>query len=536
MSYDTGRVDKLLELAQRAVQKDDYSRALAILREASSLAPLRQDIRAMMAALLEETAFASEEPVRIRVEREEAAPPDSGEQAHAPGRARRVLVAGDEESPPHAGARQAQTAREKPWRGVAELPQPQVREIRAEEVGWHDNPVVFTEVDDGDDDAPPAMPERAVRIRAVERPREPRPEPRRTIDPPDSAPAERPPRTARMKPHSRAPRPRVEQDDDADIQSETLISRLKRAVAPDDPDSDDNPAEEANAELRRRRDQRAAAERRAKAAMREQEQLLEDEENEYAYEDRPVLGRFSRQSVAYAGVFSFIFLFVLVSSSLSYVKFFRQPGAAGAAKASTALPAAMQAAQLSSQDEGIIRLAEDYIKRERYDSAIELLAPKAGSDKGKPIHEPARILLASALFKKGAVMLRNTQENGGKVTAASEQKKLLASVDNYRKAAELVPDNAEYQLHLGNALFYCGTRLDDERTHSNLEDALSSINKAIELDRSDVRSYETLAWIYESLDKTAQARAAWTKFREMAPTKDDAQKASERLQNLSMAK
>ncbi len=502
MSTENERVEKLMEMAHRAVKKDDYGRALTILREAASLAPLRQDIRDMMSMLLEETHSGSGELIRVRDSREPAAaapnsePPARPSRSHAPAdfaQSGRTPRPSDrfEWGPPPQRARAAET-----------------RNTPNSDIQWPGVETFF---------GPPDPPETARPRRRVEMEEEPQ------AAPPARVPRPRPSEPQPLRDRNLDLASKLAEVGEEEEERPAVV-RLRRttpppAVEPVCGAEEDEPP----VPVRRRRPRPAAVE--------------EDEEEDFAPQGW-ITSRFSRlqsRTVAYASVFAAIVCFVGAASVMSYARFFRAErspvsGIASAQSAGEASPA-----RISEKDEQILRLGEDYLNRERFDSAIDLLAPVVGK-KDSPIHDTATNLLASAHFKKGANLLRHTQENAGRVTAPGEQKKLLDSVANYRRAAELAPENAEYQLHLGNALFYCGTRLGGDKAAGYLDDALAAVTKSIELDRSDARSQETLAWIYESMDKTTQARSAWTKFREMAPTKDDAQKATERLASLSMQK
>ena len=236
------------------------------------------------------------------------------------------------------------------------------------------------------------------------------------------------------------------------------------------------------------------------------------------------------RTAAWSVLFSGMVVFTLMASTVSYVQFFRAEDAPSARRTAQTTPSADG---LTAEDERKMVQANDFITGDKWDSAIELLNPLVKPDAPKPLLEKATDLLALAHFRKGEALLRNTA--GSQLAMPSEQQKLLDSVSNYRRAAELAPRKSLYQLHLGNSLYYAGTLLSGDKATGHLEEALSAVKKAIELDGKDPVAVETLAQIYERMEDKDQARAAWMRFREIAPTKDDARKAAERLSQLSMA-
>jgi tetratricopeptide (TPR) repeat protein len=174
------------------------------------------------------------------------------------------------------------------------------------------------------------------------------------------------------------------------------------------------------------------------------------------------------------------------------------------------------------RDEGVLRLADDYLARGRVDDAIDLLSSRLRSGKRTGPNNRHATILAKAHNAKGTQLL--------------ERNRLVESVDQYQKAVELDPRNALYVLHLGNAYFYCATMLEIKSSPKYYTKAIECLNRTIELDRKNVQAYQLLATIYEGLEKTSQARAALIRIREIAPSSHEARQAEQRLKTLSMAK
>ena len=277
--------------------------------------------------------------------------------------------------------------------------------------------------------------------------------------------------------------------------------------------------------------------RRQSAPIHEDEILSDDTEETNQISSSLQMAMTSRlrnvspRMAAWSMLVSSITLFMLIAGTVSYIQFFRPLSPTGSHFTAAATSST---AGINAEDENHILRANDFITADKWDSAIELLAPSVRPDTPKPLRERGMALLALAHNRKAEALLRNTA--GSKLAMPAEQQKLLDSVSNYRRAVELVPSNPQYQLHLGNALFYAGTLIPREKGNGYLEEALAVVKKSIELDPKDPLAAETLAQIYESMQDSQRAREAWMRFQEIAPTKDDAQKATERLNALSMAK
>jgi tetratricopeptide (TPR) repeat protein len=528
MNRRSDDVESLLALAREAVHDEEYADAVMHLRQAHSLAPLRQDIRQLLATILENTSVeampppepepfaATREPDEYEEEEEAVALPVQPPHVHvaeerAPasrpdfrasalmGRtsaSRRAIDDVDEaevaEDPADAdecprperfaarpfvdGLRARMFPRTKP-----ELAPAVLREARADEE------YEVPEEDEDYDDAPRPGLLRSFAIRISRRREEA-----------SAAAAGAPHRVTRSA-------AALQDEDDGTF-------RLYSELAARNPKREDKRDEEMPAP--------------AQPARRSRKSLPPEDE-EPADEPLFVTHRLAAQAIAYLLILSFFG----VSSGVSYVKFFRpeqlsmaeQPSKAekqALAKVDKATGAKTGTSKSSKTDEEVLRLGGEYIERGRIDDAIAMLEGalrSAGSVQQGKITE----LLASAYDTKGTKLL--------------ESNDLEKSAEFYQKARDLKPTRADYSVHLGNAYWYCGTLLAQNKSAGYLQKAADALTRAIELDRKNVLAYQRLATVYESLKQNKQAREAWVKIREIAPQSSEAELAQERLKTLSMA-
>ncbi len=536
-------VEELLEEAENAIHEQDTERALRLARQARAMAPMRPDVRERVAFLLEQVEAPPEAPSRrlsrrvIQPTIEEAPRPSrrqrrSAERAFANARIDEEDSSSDEDSPlpprrfsfASLGARTLSFLMgddEDADGEVPEEPKPRraPRETRK---------------------APVATPSRRSQV-TPSRGYEPEEEPiyQRQVTQTAAAPDEETPeavslpRSQRFEPPQPSPFvTRLRQN----AQQSSLANRLA--------DMDEETTDESPQRVRRRpppefedRPSAATITRRRSAPIYEDITLSDDGDNTSETSPPLQVAMASRlrsvppRVVAWSMLLSSISIFMMIAGTVSYVQFFRPMSSTGSRFTAAATSST---AGINAEDENHILRANEFITADKWDSAIELLAPSVRSDAPKALRERATALLALAHNRKGEALLRNTA--GSKLAMPAEQQKLLDSVSNYRRAVELTPSNSQYQLHLGNALYYAGTLMPPEKGSGYLEEALSVVKKSIELDPKDPLAAETLAQVYESMQDRDQAREAWMRFQEIAPTKDDAQKATERLNALSMAK
>ncbi|MBX7247253.1 MAG: hypothetical protein K1X53_17285 [Candidatus Sumerlaeaceae bacterium] len=223
-------------------------------------------------------------------------------------------------------------------------------------------------------------------------------------------------------------------------------------------------------------------------------------------------------------IFGFIFLFVASASGLSYYKFFQKAGAGQIASTAKDSGAGIQSSSKvtsSRTDDEMLKLAQQYVTRGRFDDAISMLSKASAQEQAGEIKEKTQALLVKAYDAKGTQYLKDS--------------KLADAAAAYEKAANLQPESADIALRLGNAYYYCGMMLDQSKSEQYFEKSLASLNKTLELDRNNLQAYERMATVYEGLRQNAQARAAWNKVIQIAPTSAAAQTAGERIKTLSMA-
>lgn len=458
MNRRTDDVDELLGLAREAVHDEEFAAALSYLREAHSIAPLRQDVRRLLATILEEASVEDaplpsypdpdEETATEEYQEEEAlADPETGED----------LEESDEAEMPETAAQ-------------IFSPAPVRRDFRAAALCGRDAPRTPLEIHE-----PMAV--------AVE----PQAEPVHVEETRTEGRSFFKPFTIKLVHKTQPPSPEP-------------AAPVRERI---------NPIVE-------------QPERKSRSGRTVKQPVIEEPMNDPDAADAIALhqSRMIAQAVAYGMMIGFLGL----SSGFSYYKFYHVPSPPKPTVVAVPKETAKASKSESSsrtQDE-IIRLARDYISRDRLNDAIALLEPAAKP--GSPVQQRDQVigLLASAYDARGTKLLETNQ--------------MEESISFYKKAQELMPTKADYAVHLGNAYFYCGTLLGGDKAQKYLEDAAAVLTRAIELDGNNVLAYQRLATVYESLKRTPQARAAWIKIREIAPKSSEAEIAEQRLQTLTMAK
>jgi|GEM_PF-6787204 len=533
-------VEELLEEAEEAIHAQDTERALRLARQARAMAPMRPDVRERVAYLLEQVEAPPETPSR-RPARRAVSPPV--EEAPRPSRRQRRSA-----ERAFAGER----IEEEDSFSDKDLPQPP-RRFSFASLGARTLSFLMGDDEDEEDEIPQEPKPRRVA-------RESRKAPvaasslRSTITPvPDYEPEEKPFRDREVmetlsvpdeEMHAPVSPPRSQSFEPS--QPSPFVTRLRRnaqqsSLANRLADMDEE-TEDTSPQRVRRRPPPEFEDRPAATAVTRRRNALADEDatasNDADNASPPLqvamasrLRSVHPRVVAWSMLLSSISIFMMIAGTVSYFQFFRPMSPTGSRFTAAATSST---AGINAEDENHILRANEFITADKWDSAIELLAPSVRKDAPKALRERATALLALAHNRKGEALLRNTA--GSKLAMPAEQQKLLDSVSNYRRAVEFAPSNSQYQLHLGNALYYAGTLIPLEKGSGYLEEALSVVKKSIELDPKDPLAAETLAQIYESMQDRQQAREAWMRFQQIAPTKDDVQKATERLNALSMAK
>lgn len=497
MNRRSDEVEELLDHARECVHREEFSRALSHLRRASALAPLRQDIKEILAALLEEVSSGPDEPVVYsevrRVEPEEASPRLAFEGAVSyhqdrPRRALQPQVDPDDDTAADEGDEEElaePVAKQERWlpffrQGHAEAeaePPPAIQASREEA------PVRFAKgrapagpgflqglmerftslTERQDDDEEPLIPAAPVVRR---RPRVPTP-------PVATASPEREEVTSfslfpdNTRPEKPAPRP-----------SRASLESPVREAAP----SIGLQLQEAFGEL-----------------------------------------VFGRKTWAPLAIYGCIFVWICLSGSISYYQYFRTSKAASnsvasaeAVKAEESVLPEKEASKTSRADEEIVKLGQHYIVQKRFDDAITLLAPAAEKSDSLPAIKKQ---LAAAYDGKGTFLLENN--------------KVKESAEMYKKATDTDSQNPDYKVRLGNAYFYCASMLGKDSAPDYYKKAVVTLKRAIEADKRNLAAYQRLASVYEQMEQVAQAKAAYGQIIKLAPRSTEAEEAGQRLKTLT---
>jgi tetratricopeptide (TPR) repeat protein len=537
MNRRTDDVEELLELARESIHREDFTSALKYLRRASSEAPLRQDIRQILAALLEEVSSGPDEPLvysearHFEDERDDELHSDSQFGSAAPAVERQT----------HAFAVRALN------QDLSEARQRTREALRNQSA--YEEAVRESETDEEPQGTGLNFLQKLARKRALE-----------SAEYDEHAVSEfddEQPRPGIIQSFFRrmaSLATPVEEDDGEELQ--TRMDHLP-AVA-DKRSMRDNSKSDHRNTWRSESEEHVARERSGRG-------LLEHERNDPGFvlysemsgvqmpesgkprrkrtaeisnnlpdENSGVGGSMllanlseyllSRGAAAHYGIYAAIVLWIMLSSSFSYMKFFRAPGLKTVASAAVTNSPADESvnpehhSKVSKADEELVKLASHYISSSRYDAAIELLEPVANkSDSASSIRQTLAIAYDS------------------KATSLLESNKLKDAAKYYSKAAEQDPEKPDYLVRLGNAYWYCGTMLGSSTARDYFQKSLASLKSAIDRDKKNLVAYQRLASVYESMEQVAQAKETYGKIIKLAPSSSEAELAGQRLKTLSMA-
>lgn len=219
-------------------------------------------------------------------------------------------------------------------------------------------------------------------------------------------------------------------------------------------------------------------------------------------------------------------MFIAIASGTTYLKFFKGKdkltlASAPATQRSVANLAALQTATPTQQE--VLRLATDYLATRNYDEAISLITSYlAQTRQTDDPPKPLRLALARAYDGKGTALLRNDKYD--------------ESVAAYQKAVATAPEEVDFLLHLANARFYQGTCGKSPQATEHLTAALSDVDKVIQSDSKNLVAYQLKAAICEALQRTAEAQATLSKIIELAPASEEAAQAREQIAKLNISR
>lgn len=235
-------------------------------------------------------------------------------------------------------------------------------------------------------------------------------------------------------------------------------------------------------------------------------------------------------------LYSTIGFFVLTASIVTQRKFFSpRPGEPSLERVTSASPSSPRGRDKTtdsrppqtasaSEESRILQLAKDYVVQKRYEDAVKLLASCL-----------ERGTVSSELQSTFQEELAKAYDQLG--TSLLERNKLLQAVGAYEKAVQYAPRNTAYLLRLANARYYCGTLLNSPDSTTALEQAEKEVARVLDNEPRNLDAYQLQAAIRERLRNVKGALAAYAKIIELAPpTSPDAKKARERIQVLSQAR
>lgn len=243
------------------------------------------------------------------------------------------------------------------------------------------------------------------------------------------------------------------------------------------------------------------------------------------------LARISPAAKASAVVYSTITLFIVVSSTVTYQRFFHDSSLPSRIGASTIPNTQVSAPQVSAKQSAgndkealqLLKLAKDYIRQKRYEEAVNLMSGQMERVTEPALRQTFQEELARAYDFLGTALL--------------EKNRLLQSLAAYEKAVRLAPTSSLYLLHLANAHYYCGILLKNENSRQYLELAAQEVAQVLEKEPRNLDAYQLQATICEHTNNIKGAHIALSKIIELAPpTSEEAKLAREKMNKLSFAR
>lgn len=173
----------------------------------------------------------------------------------------------------------------------------------------------------------------------------------------------------------------------------------------------------------------------------------------------------------------------------------------------TVSTASMGALDLSGVAGSPVAEARRLVSSGQPERGINLLKASLLDGKVHPANDPIRIELAAQLNAVAENKLRANQ--------------LKESVNNYREAVGVMPDDSGLTLRLANALYYYAimTNLPAEDKAATIKESLDILDKLVARGSDNLQVYRLRALLQEAANQTSQAKASWQKVKALAPEK-----------------
>lgn len=221
-----------------------------------------------------------------------------------------------------------------------------------------------------------------------------------------------------------------------------------------------------------------------------------------------VVARTDKKKFVYAGVYMLmggLFAFACFDSTRKF------PGVQAVPAVRSVEAASMNALDFSVSSGNVIEEARQLAQMGKPTQAINLL--KNGLVTGQ--HSSAdkiRIELAAQLNTLAEAKLRNNQ--------------LTESADLYRNAVIVLPNDQALSLRLANALYYQGVmgKTSADEREAALKEGLEIVQGLASKGSDNVQVYRVLALLHEATGSKNQAKASWQKVKAMAPENSAEQK------------
>lgn len=139
------------------------------------------------------------------------------------------------------------------------------------------------------------------------------------------------------------------------------------------------------------------------------------------------------------------------------------------------------------------------------EAAVNLLKANLLDGKMHPANDPIRIELATQLNGIAEDKLRKSE--------------LKESVIYYREAVGVMPDDSGLALRLANSIYYYVTMgsLNSDEKSSVLKEGLGILDKLVARGSDNVQVYRLRALLQDAGGQTSQAKASWQKVKALAP-------------------
>ncbi len=213
-------------------------------------------------------------------------------------------------------------------------------------------------------------------------------------------------------------------------------------------------------------------------------------------------GNADKKKIGYAGIYlmlAVLFGYACFDAAKKFPEVETVPGMGSVASAS------IGALDLSAVSTSPVAEARRLAGSGQAEAAVNLLKANLLDGKMHPANDPIRIELATQLNAIAEDKLRKSE--------------LKESVIHYREAVGVMPDDSGLALRLANSIYYYVTMgsLNSNEKSAVIKEGLGILDKLVARGSDNVQVYRLRALLQDTGGQTSQAKASWQKVKALAP-------------------